>query len=104
MWTCVISNTQCQPRRKQLGQPCFTALHVIDEAIKRYIKSHHVHIDSLLAYFSLNYVPNSSKPRGLDQKYHLIYISATPSPIMEHWLVNNFWIAPKMFMMTVGYN
>ncbi len=27
MWTYVISSTQCQPRRDQWGQSCFTGLH-----------------------------------------------------------------------------
>ncbi len=33
---------------------------MIDEAMKRNIKLHHVHIDSLLAHFFLNYVLNGS--------------------------------------------
>ncbi len=31
---------------------------ITDEAMKRYIKPHHVHIGSLLAYFFLNYAVN----------------------------------------------
>ncbi len=56
-----MSITQCQPRKDPSVQPCITALeslgfNVIDEALKRYIIPHHVHIGSHLAYFFLNYV------------------------------------------------
>ena len=61
MWYAVHSATQCQPRRDQSGQPCVTALHTCNWWSHRsvhqwYVKPHHVHIGSLLAYFFVNYV------------------------------------------------
>ena len=54
----VKSTTQCQSRRDQWSMT--SLLCIIDKAMKRCVKPHHVHISRLLAYFYLNCVLNGN--------------------------------------------
>ncbi len=71
---------------------CDIFLFIIDEALKRYIKPHHVHIGSHLACFFLNYSSNRKYPYITEKKWS--QNGSTPEAVSWYLTQLHPWLHP----------